>query len=123
VDPQRFFEDSPLGGAVFERVRAIVPEADVRVTRSQVAFRNRRAFAFLWRPRTWLGPRGAALVLSIALPHEVTSPRWKEVAHPAPATWMHHLEIADGAAIDDEVERWLRDAEATAAEPRRGGRR
>lgn len=118
TDERAFFDGSPLGLAVVDRIRSIVPDAEVRVSRSQLAFRHRRAFALLWRPRTWLGPRAAEVVLSIALPHEVRSPRWKEIAHPAATTWMHHLEITDAEAIDDEVEDWLRSAAASAAEHR-----
>lgn len=38
------------------------------------------------------------------------SPRWKEVAHPAPAHWMHHLEVNDPSDIDDDVAGRLREA-------------
>jgi hypothetical protein len=33
----------------------------------------------------------------------VRSPRVKEVAHPSPGTWMHHVEIRDASALDDEL--------------------
>jgi hypothetical protein len=34
---------------------------------------------------------------------------------PSPAHWMHHLEIHDAVAIDDEVAGWLREAADRAA--------
>lgn len=49
-------------------------------------------------------------VLSIALPYQVASPRFKQVAHPSPTMWMHHLEIHHVDEIDDEVRGWLADA-------------
>jgi hypothetical protein len=49
-------------------------------------------------------------VLSIALSHEVASPRFKSVAHPTPKVWMHHLELSTVAQIDGEVRAWLAEA-------------
>lgn len=55
------------------------------------------------------------MVLSLSLPYRDPSARWKEVAHPTPARWMHHLEVRDIAALDDEVAGWLRAAWKAAA--------
>jgi hypothetical protein len=49
-------------------------------------------------------------VLSIRLPAEHKSKRFKSVVHPSPKVWMHHLEISDPDHVDDDVARWLRDA-------------
>ena len=68
--------------AVAEAI-ASIGEADVRVTKSQIAFRRRKGFAYVWRPDRYLTSDVPA-VLSIALPDEVKSPRFKQVAHPAP---------------------------------------
>lgn len=107
--PTAFFADSPEGLAVHDRVAQVVAdfgEVQSRVTRSQVAFRRGRGFAFVWRPGQYLRSDVPA-VLSIALPHEVDSPRFKEVAHPSPSVWMHHLELTDVSQVDDEVRGWL----------------
>lgn len=53
-------------------------------------------------------------MLSIALPYEIGSDRFKEVAHPSAKVWMHHLELRDGAEVDDEVRQWLAEAYACA---------
>ena len=113
--PEAFLEGSGLGIAVFERLRGLLPDADVRVTRSQIAFRQRRAFAWLWRPRRWLGRRAAEIVLSVGLPRRDVSPRWKEVVQPTPRLWMHHLELGSVDEVDDEVAGWLREAADHAA--------
>jgi hypothetical protein len=63
----------------------------------------------------YLAKPGADVVLSIALDREVASPRFKEIVHPAPRTWMHHLEIRSIDDIDDEVRDWLRQAFDAAA--------
>ena len=87
---------------------------EVRVSKSQVAFWRKRGFVYLWMPGQYLTHPGAEVVLSIALGRLVESARFKEVAHPTPAHWMHHLEIHDLADLDDEVAGWLREAAAGA---------
>jgi hypothetical protein len=99
--------------AVYEKVRAIVDRLgpfDVRVSKSQVAFRRRRGFAYLWMPGKYLRKPTAEVVLSIALGRLDESRRFKEVVHPAPAHWMHHLEIHGLGDVDEEVADWLREA-------------
>ena len=84
-------------------------EAEVRVSKSQIAFRARRGFGYVWR----LGrdvDNDVPAVLSIPLPPRTNPKRFKSVVHPSPKIWMHHLEIRDPDRVDDEVARWLRDA-------------
>lgn len=115
---EAFFDGSPRGlvlcRAVAEAVHSI-GHADVRVTKSQVAFRRRRGFAYVWRPGRYVRSEVPA-VLSIALPIRLDSDRFKSVVHPAPKVWMHHLELTDAAQIDDQVLGWLSDAYASAGE-------
>ena len=115
--PESFFAGSALGFAVFERLRGILHDFgpfDVQVTKSQLAFRRARGFAFLWRPDQYLRHPAAEVVLSIALDHEVPSGRFKQVLSPAPGHWMHHLELHSVDDVDEEVARWLRAAFAQA---------
>ena len=113
-----FLAGSSLGLAVLVRVREVLaeshPDVTERVGRSQVAFRRRRGFAYLWMPGRYLRNPRAEVVLSLALPSRVDSPRFAEVVHPAPTTWMHHLDVHATADVDDEVAAWLvRAADAT----------
>lgn len=111
IDPDVLFSGRPFAIAVVRRVQDLVAslgESTVRTTKSQVAFRRGRGFAYLWPP-VFANP-GVEIVLSIALTRHETSPRFKQVAHPAPRIWMHHMEIRDLAQLDDEVEAWLREA-------------
>lgn len=111
VDPGALFAGRPFALSVLDRVESIVAsigEATIRTTKSQIAFRHRRGFAYLWPPV--FGNRGVEIVLSIALGRHDASPRFKQVAHPAPHVWMHHLEIRDLAELDDQVRAWLREA-------------
>lgn len=88
--------------------------ATVRTTTSQVAFRNRRGFAYIWNPRRHLRT-GVPAVLSIALSRRVESSRFKEVVHPSHGVWMHHLELNTPGGVDAEVAAWLREAFDAAA--------
>jgi hypothetical protein len=111
ADPGAIFADRPFAVTVVDRVQGIVAsigEATIRATKSQIAFRRRRGFAYLWPPV--FGNRGVEIVLSIALGRHDASPRFKQVAQPAPRIWMHHMEIHDLAQLDDEVRAWLREA-------------
>jgi hypothetical protein len=108
-----FFTGYPTGRAVFDRVRSVLEAAggcEVRVSRSQVAFRRRRGFAYLWLPGQYLARPATEVVLTVALGRHDPSPRWKDVVHPARAHWMHHLEVHGPADVDDEVAGWLREA-------------
>lgn len=103
----------PLAEAVYGRVREILGALgpyDLRVSKSQIAFRRRRGFAYLWSPGKYLPRASADVVLSIALGRRDESSRFKQVVHVSVAHWMHHLEIYDEADVDDEVSAWLREA-------------
>ncbi|HLO35827.1 MAG TPA: DUF5655 domain-containing protein [Candidatus Deferrimicrobium sp.] len=113
MEAAAFFTGHPLGLAVHERVRSVLDglgPVTVRVTKSQVAFRRRRAFAWLWLPGRYLTNPTADVVLSFALGRRDGSPRIKEIVQPSPRHWMHHLEVRQVADIDDEVVAWLREA-------------
>lgn len=113
MGPEEFFAGHPAALAVFFRVRLVLEllgPVDIRTTKSQVAFRRTRGFAYLWLPGQYLARPAADVVLSIALGRPDPSPRFKEVVHPSPKHWLHHLEIQDADAVDDEVVSWLREA-------------
>jgi len=108
-----FFAGNPLGRAAFDRVADLLAgftDSTVTVSRSQVAFRRRRAFAWLWLPGRWVARPSTDVVLSVSLGRHDRSPRFSEVVHPTRAHWMHHLELTDLADVDEEVAGWLREA-------------
>ncbi len=114
--PEDLFRGFPEGLAICQEVARVVDSlggTSMAVTKSQVAFRRRRGFAYVWRPGQYVA-NDVPAVLSIALPHEVTSDRFKSVAHPAPTTWMHHLELTDVGEVDAQVRAWLEEAWASA---------
>jgi hypothetical protein len=108
----------PRAPMLFGTVRSTIlsiGDAEVRVTKSQVAFRRRRSFAWVWLPGQYLSGAVAPLVLTIDLDRFDTSPRWKEVAEPRLNHFMHHLEVRGVADLDDGVLECLREAWAKAA--------
>ena len=115
--PEAFFAGHPLGRDAYERVREIVGRQgpfEVRTTRSQIAFRRRHGFAFLWLPGRYLRRPAADVVLSIALGRHDPSPRFKQVVHPSSRHWMHHLEVRAIRDLDAAVAGWLAEAAARA---------
>jgi hypothetical protein len=115
--PEDLFAGSAAGLAIHDRVAEVLAgfgDVESRTSRSQVAFRHGRGFAYVWRPGQYVRSDVPA-VLSIALPREVASERFKEVVHPSPHVWMHHLELDDVSQVDDEVRAWLGEAWAHAA--------
>ena len=110
MTPEDFFVGKPLALSLFILVRhtleAIGPSS-LRITKSQVAFRRRRAFAWVWCPEQYLRGQIAPLVLRISLPQRDGSPRWKEIVEPTRGRFMHHLELYEPADIDREVSAWL----------------
>ena len=111
--PEQLFEGHPLALEAHRRVGALLAglgPVTVAATRSQVAYRHGRGFAYLWLPGRWLRQPAAEVVLSIALDRRIDSGRFKDVVHPARTTWMHHLELHAADEIDAEVATWLREA-------------
>ncbi len=114
VTVAEFFQGRPAARRLFSVVNDAVMAAGpstMQVTKSQIAFRRKRGFAWAWTPDRWLRAEDAApLVLSIALPRRVRSRRWKEVVEPRPQHFMHHLELRNVVELDKEVRGWVREA-------------
>lgn len=114
-----FFAGYADARAIFDVLRAEIEAlgpVEIRVTRSQVAFRRDAPFAWAWVPDRYLGGGHAPLVLSVSLVERDASPRWKQVVEPAAGRFMHHLELRSAVDIDAEVLEWIRRARAVADE-------
>ncbi len=113
-----FFAPFPNSRVIFDALAAAmtsVGTCDVRATKSQVAFRRRRAFAWTWIPAMYLAGTRPPLVLSLALLRKDPSPRWKQVVEPTGGRFMHHMELYTVAAVDEEVFHWITEAWQAAA--------
>jgi hypothetical protein len=96
---------------IFDALRAEIDalgNAEIRVTKSQVAFKRQRNVAVVWTPDRYLDRgRGAPLVLTFSFRHRDDSPRWKQITPIAGGRFTHHLELRSADDIDDEVRRWI----------------
>jgi hypothetical protein len=119
MDFESLLERNETSKALLNSVQSIIEdigEATMRTTKSQIAFRRKRNFAWVWIPAQYLQRAGLApLVLTLSLPYRDPSPRWKEIVEPSPGVFTHHLELWDLQEVDAEVEIWLRKAWVQAA--------
>lgn len=109
VEGEEFFVPDDTAVSIYRSFAARIlalPGVQVRATKSQVAFRARRAFAYAWAPSRYV-TSDVSVVLSIALPERLPSERFKQVAHPSPSVWMHHLELRRVEDVDPEVVGWI----------------
>ena len=105
-----YFRGKPESRKLFESVRSVLQafdEVNMRVTKSQVAFYRRKAFAWAWMPGQYVRGRVSPLVLTLSLPFQDSSPRWKEIVEPRPGRFIHHLELYSPDNIDDQVREWV----------------
>lgn len=111
-----FFEKDPaalgLYAAFEEAVLRLVPEAGVRVQKTQITFTNPRVFAavsFLPARRKARRPEHY-ITVTLGLPRRVESPRVDGAVEPYPGRWTHHFLIAAPEEIDGEMADWIREA-------------
>jgi hypothetical protein len=113
-----FFQGYEASRQLFDALRDTIDTigpTELRVTRSQIAFRRRVAFAWAWLPARYLRGEVAPLVLTLSFRQRDASLRWKAIVEPAPGRFTHHLELYAATDIDDEVRDWLRSAWGAAA--------
>jgi hypothetical protein len=118
VTLEEFFAGHEKSRRIFKAVHEAITDfglTDVRVTKSQVAFRRRIGFAFVWIPDMYLGKVDVPLVLTVGLRRRDGSPRWKQVVEPRRGRFTHHLELHDPSDVDAQVRDWLYEAWTAAA--------
>ena len=116
ADPsaEALFEGRPGSLRLFRTIRRAVERLDgvtVVASKSQVSFRARRAFAWVWLPQRYTGNRPPeSVTLTISLDHELVDERIAEAVQPRPGRWTHHIVIERSKDFDATVKRWLREA-------------
>jgi hypothetical protein len=117
TDLEGFFEGFEPSRTLFDVLRMAMdrlPVVSMAVSKSQIAFRRRRAFAWAWIPDRYLDGEHAPLVLSLAFRYRDASGRWKQVFEATPGRFMHHLELPSPDEVDEEVISWIWEAWAEA---------
>ena len=109
---ERHMEALPLYEAFEEKLFAALGAVNMRVQKTQIAFSNRRNFAFVsFLPVRAAKERPAGyLVVSFGLADRVGSPRVDAAAQPCPNRWTHHVMISRAEEIDGELMGWIREA-------------
>ena len=99
-----------LAAEVYDALVGLVDRvgpATLRVSHTQLAFRRRTGFCWLWLPGAHLGRPLPVVVVSVALAAPDDSPRWKQVVRVSSSRWMHHLEVRSPGELDEEVAGWV----------------
>ncbi len=113
MDEDEFFAGYEQSRDLYASLKSGIEELGalrIRITKSQIAFYHRRAFAWAWIPARYLPHATALLVLSLSLHRRDPSPRWKEVVEPAAGHFMYHLELYSGEQLDAELQVRLQEA-------------
>ena len=108
-----FFEGQPFTRRLFEAARSmvrIIGPVEIKVTRSQIAFKRRGGFAWTWMPDRYLYKEAAPHVLNISLRRRDLSPRWKQVVEPQPRRFMHRLEMFSVDDLEEAITPLLAEA-------------
>ncbi|HNT54151.1 MAG TPA: DUF5655 domain-containing protein [Anaerolineaceae bacterium] len=107
---EEFFQGYAASLLIFNELCCILDRIGptrMRISKSQVAFWRRRVVVRAWIPGRYLRGHPAPLVLTLAFRQKNPSLRWKEIVHPAPGWFVHHLELWTPADLDAEVTGWL----------------
>lgn len=111
-------EAIPLYEAFESRVLAEIGQAEVKVSRTQIAFSDQYNFVFVsFLPVRKAKERPANyIVVTFGLGHRIESPRIDAATEPYPNRWTHHVLISGEEEIDGELMGWVKAAADFSAE-------
>lgn len=115
TDEMLFFDRMPqilpLYLTLKQKLDASYPDMCIKVTKTQISFRNRYVFAMASLPyrrkKNW--PK-EFLMVSFGLPEQKQSPRIAQSVEAYPNRWTHHVIVQNEADIDDELMGWIDEA-------------
>lgn len=116
ADEYHFFEEHmdamPIYEAFREEIRKRIPDAQVKVAKTQISFVKKHGFAFVSflpcrkakeRPASWL-------TVSFGLGYRKDAERIDIAVEPYPGRWTHHVMIRSVNEIDEELLSWIIEA-------------
>ena len=119
-----FFNDHmdalPLYDRLEELILEQIPDAKIKVSKTQISFSNKRSFTFVSfnpcrrakeRPNVWM-------TVTFGLSYRKDSPRIDVATEPYPNRWTHHVMVSNVAEIDGELMGWIREAAEFSASKR-----
>ena len=123
ADILRYFSANPMEQTFYEvlvrQMDACMPEASVKVQKSQISFYDRHLFAAasipLRRKKNW---PNTCLLVTFGLSHRVEDPRISVAVEPYPNRWTHRVLISESDQIDAQLMAWLEEARTFARSKR-----
>lgn len=119
-----FFQKDPAALPIYQAfetwVLGEIPQASLRVQKTQITFTNPRVFAavsFLPVRRKERRP-AHYITVTLGLNRRLDSPRVDAASEPYPGRWTHHFLLASPEEIDEELTGWIREAAEFAAQKR-----
>lgn len=112
----QFFNSHPDAFPLYDKfekcVTEHVPEARIKVQKTQISFYNRHMFACVSfaRVRKKKDCPDSYIVVTFGLDHRAVSPRIDIATEPYPNRWTHHVLISELSEIDDELMAWVEEA-------------
>ena len=112
----QFFDSHPDAFPLYDKfekcVTEHVPEARIKVQKTQISFYNRHMFACVSfaRVRKKKDCPDSYIVVTFGLDHRAVSPRIDIATEPYPNRWIHHVLISELSEIDDELMAWVEEA-------------
>ena len=112
----QFFDAHPDAFPLYDKfekcVMEHVPEARIKVQKTQISFYNRHMFACVSfaRVRKKKDCPDSYIVVTFGLDHRAVSPRIDIATEPYPNRWTHHVLISELSEIDDELIAWVEEA-------------
>lgn len=102
----------PIYERLEEEIRARIPDARMKVSKTQIGFSWKRGFAYA----SFLPVRKAKerpsvyLTVTFGLAYRQESPRIDAAVEPYPNRWTHHVMVGSPEEIDEELMGWIREA-------------
>ena len=119
-----FFNDHMDALPLYERLEGLIleqiPDAKIKVFKTQISFSNERGFTFVSfnpcrrakeRPNVWM-------TVTFGLSYQKDSPRIDAATEPYPNRWTHHVMVSSEEEIDAELMGWVREAAEFSASKR-----
>jgi len=112
ADEMLFFDRTPQLLPIYQALRNRLIDkyenARIKVSKTQISFRNKHVFAMVSLPlRRIKNAPAVYMLVSFGLPYRLDSPRIVQAVEPYPNRWTHHVLIAHGDDIDAQLMEWL----------------
>lgn len=115
VEELQFFDRvpqlRPAYIALRERLEESYPDMTLKITKTQISFRNRYLFGCVSIPmRKLKGWPKEYMLVTFGLGYQKQSPRIAQSVEAYPGRWTHHVPVLTAEEIDEELLGWIEEA-------------